>query len=109
MKAAELRDQVMRLRMISVAGVFRKHVRTVRDLAASLGKRARLELDGEGLDIAWHVRDRKLSPLQLGLVGLQHGIGDIVHIGDCSHRHLIGQSETVEAGTTCEDINPLST
>ena len=47
----ELRDQVMRLRMVSVAGVFRKHVRTVRDLAASLGKRARLELEGEDTEL----------------------------------------------------------
>ena len=46
-----LRDQVMRLRMISVAGVFRKHVRTVRDLAAHLGKRARLELAGEDTEL----------------------------------------------------------
>ena len=49
--SAELRDQVMRLRMVSVAGVFRKHVRTVRDLAASLGKRARLELAGEDTEL----------------------------------------------------------
>jgi two-component system chemotaxis sensor kinase CheA len=49
--SGELREQVMRLRMISVAGVFRKHVRTVRDLAAALGKRARLELDGEDTEL----------------------------------------------------------
>ena len=49
--SGELRDQVMRLRMISVAGVFRKHVRTVRDLAAHLGKRARLELTGEDTEL----------------------------------------------------------
>jgi chemotaxis protein histidine kinase CheA/CheY-like chemotaxis protein len=49
--SAELRDQVMRLRMISVAGVFRKHVRTVRDLATALGKRARLELAGEDTEL----------------------------------------------------------
>ncbi len=47
----ELREQVMRLRMVPVGGVFRKHVRTVRDLAASLGKRARLELSGEDTDL----------------------------------------------------------
>ena len=47
----ELREQVMRLRMVPVAGVFRKHVRTVRDLAASLGKRARLELVGEDTEL----------------------------------------------------------
>lgn len=47
----ELREQVMRLRMVPVAGVFRKHVRTVRDLGASLGKRARLELDGDDTEL----------------------------------------------------------
>jgi chemotaxis protein histidine kinase CheA len=41
----------MRLRMVSVSGVFRKHVRTVRDLAASLDKRARLELEGEDTEL----------------------------------------------------------
>src|SRR5262249_46460962 len=44
--SAALRQQVMRLRMVPVAGVFRKHIRTVRDLSASLGKRARLQLEG---------------------------------------------------------------
>ncbi len=47
----ELREQVMRLRMVPVTGIFRKHVRTVRDLAASLGKRARLELIGEDTEL----------------------------------------------------------
>jgi two-component system, chemotaxis family, sensor kinase CheA len=49
--SAELREQVMRLRMIPLAGVFRKHVRTVRDLAGSLGKRARLELEGDDTEL----------------------------------------------------------
>ena len=49
--SGELREQVMRLRMIPVSGVFRKHVRTVRDLAASLGKRARLELVGDDTEL----------------------------------------------------------
>jgi two-component system chemotaxis sensor kinase CheA len=47
----ELREQVMRLRMVPVAGVFRKHVRTVRDLSAGLGKRARLELAGDDTEL----------------------------------------------------------
>ena len=47
----ELREEVMRLRMVPVAGIFRKHVRTVRDLAGSLGKRARLELAGEDTEL----------------------------------------------------------
>jgi two-component system chemotaxis sensor kinase CheA len=49
--SGELREQVMRLRMVPVTGVFRKHVRTVRDLAANLGKRARLELIGEDTEL----------------------------------------------------------
>ncbi len=49
--SAELRDQVMRLRMVSVSGIFRKHIRTVRDLAGSLGKQARLELAGEATEL----------------------------------------------------------
>ncbi|MBX3161426.1 MAG: response regulator [Deltaproteobacteria bacterium] len=49
--SGELREQVMRLRMVPVAGTFRKHVRTVRDLAASLGKRARLALEGEDTEL----------------------------------------------------------
>ncbi|MDQ3300526.1 MAG: response regulator, partial [Myxococcota bacterium] len=49
--SGELRQQVMRLRMVPVSGVFRKHVRTVRDLAASLGKRARLDLEGDDTEL----------------------------------------------------------
>ncbi len=49
--SGELRDQVMKLRMVPVGGVFRKHHRTVRDLANSLGKRARLELRGEDTEL----------------------------------------------------------
>jgi two-component system chemotaxis sensor kinase CheA len=73
--SAELRDQVMRLRMISVAGVFRKHVRTVRDLAASLGKRARLELDGEDTELDKLLVEALDEPL-LHLVrnAVDHGI-----------------------------------
>ncbi|MBZ0233374.1 MAG: chemotaxis protein CheA, partial [Deltaproteobacteria bacterium] len=49
--SAELREQVMRLRMVPIGGIFKKHVRTVRDLAASLAKRARLELAGEDTEL----------------------------------------------------------
>jgi two-component system chemotaxis sensor kinase CheA len=49
--SGELREQVMRLRMVPVSGVFRKHVRTVRDLAGQLGKRARLELEGDETEL----------------------------------------------------------
>jgi len=49
--SSELREQVMRLRMVPIGGVFRKHVRTVRDLGVSLGKRVRLELSGEETEL----------------------------------------------------------
>jgi len=49
--SGELREQVMRLRMVPVGGVFRKHVRTVRDLAGTLGKRARLEISGDDTEL----------------------------------------------------------
>ena len=73
--SAELRDQVMRLRMVSVAGVFRKHVRTVRDLAASLGKRARLELAGEDTELDKLLVESLDEPLMhLVRNALDHGV-----------------------------------
>jgi two-component system chemotaxis sensor kinase CheA len=47
----DLRDQVMKLRMVPVGGVFRKHHRTVRDLSNALGKRAKLVLSGEDTEL----------------------------------------------------------
>ncbi len=49
--SSELRDQVMRLRMIPIGGVFRKHQRTVRDLGQTLGKRVHLELYGDDTEL----------------------------------------------------------
>jgi two-component system chemotaxis sensor kinase CheA len=49
--SADLRDQVMKLRMLPIGGVFRKYHRTVRDLAHGLGKQVRLELSGEDTEL----------------------------------------------------------
>ncbi len=49
--SSELRDLVMRLRMIPIGGVFRKHQRTVRDLGQTLGKSVHLELLGEDTEL----------------------------------------------------------
>ncbi len=49
--SSDLRDQVMKLRMVPIGGVFRKHHRTVRDLAAALGKRATLVLHGDDTEL----------------------------------------------------------
>ncbi len=44
--SSELRDQVMKLRMLPIARVFNKYHRTVRELAHSLGKSVHLEVIG---------------------------------------------------------------
>ena len=44
--AADLRQQVMKLRMLPIARVFTKYHRTVRELAHGLGKTVRLEIEG---------------------------------------------------------------
>ncbi|HUS63487.1 MAG TPA: response regulator [Kofleriaceae bacterium] len=49
--SGELRQAVMRLRMVPVGGVLRKHHRTVRDLANTLGKRAKVVLTGEDTEL----------------------------------------------------------
>jgi len=49
--SGELREAVMRLRMVPVGGIMRKHHRTVRDLANALGKRARVVLSGEETEL----------------------------------------------------------
>jgi len=49
--SGQLRDQVMKLRMVPIGSTFRKHHRTVRDLANSMGKRVSLELSGEETEL----------------------------------------------------------
>jgi two-component system chemotaxis sensor kinase CheA len=73
--SGELREQVMRLRMVPVTGVFRKHVRTVRDLAANLGKRARLDLEGEDTELDKLLVEALDEPLMhLVRNAIDHGI-----------------------------------
>jgi two-component system chemotaxis sensor kinase CheA len=47
----DLQEQIMKLRMIPVGPMFRRYVRTVRDLAQILGKTACLELEGEDVEV----------------------------------------------------------
>ncbi len=73
--SGELREQVMRLRMVPVTGVFKKHVRTVRDLTANLGKRARLELIGEDTELDKLLVEALDEPLMhLVRNSIDHGI-----------------------------------
>lgn len=73
--SADLRDQVIKLRMIPIGATFRKHHRTVRDLALALGKRVRLELDGEDTELdkvlVEHIDDPLLHALRNAV---DHGI-----------------------------------
>ena len=73
--STELREQVMRLRMVPVSGIFKKHIRTVRDLAATLGKRARLELIGEDTELDKLLVEALDEPLMhLVRNAIDHGI-----------------------------------
>lgn len=77
--SGELRDQVMRLRMVPVGGVFRKHQRTVRDLGQSLGKKVRLDLQGEDTELDKLLVEALDEPL-LHLIrnAVDHGIESTV-------------------------------
>jgi two-component system chemotaxis sensor kinase CheA len=73
--AGELREQVMKLRMLPIGGVFRKYHRTVRDLANALGKKARLELVGEDTELDKILVEQLDDPLMhLVRNAVDHGI-----------------------------------
>jgi len=73
--STELRQQVMKLRMLPVGRVLQKHHRTVRELAHQLGKLARLEIVGAETDLDKVLLEQIEDPL-LHLVrnSLDHGI-----------------------------------
>lgn len=52
--SSQLQDEIMRARMVPVGPIFRPYARTVRDLAAALGKEVQLTVEGgdAGLDAA---------------------------------------------------------
>jgi len=75
--SADLRDQVIKLRMIPIGGIFRKHHRTVRDLALGLGKQARLELEGEDTELDKVLVEQIDDPLLHAVRNaVDHGIED---------------------------------
>ena len=73
--SGELRDQVMKLRMIPIGGTFRKYGRTVRDLANTLGKKVKLVLLGEDTELDKVLVEQLEDPL-LHLVrnAVDHGL-----------------------------------
>jgi two-component system chemotaxis sensor kinase CheA len=73
--ATELRQQVMKLRMLPIGRVLTKYHRTVRELAHTLGKKARLELVGAETELDKILLEQLDDPL-LHLVrnAIDHGI-----------------------------------
>ncbi len=73
--SGNLRDQVMKLRMVPIARVFTKYHRTVRDLSKQLGKKVRLEIHGGETELDKILVEALDGPLMhLVRNSLDHGI-----------------------------------
>lgn len=59
----DLQELVMKIRMVPIGPTFRQHNRTVRDLANSSGKQARLEIEGEDVEVDTTVVNLIRDPL----------------------------------------------
>ena len=71
----ELQDWVMDARMVPVSALFRSHSRTVRDVARSYGKRARLVIEGDNVRVDTGVADNVRDALtHLVRNAVDHGI-----------------------------------
>ncbi|MFY3742926.1 chemotaxis protein CheA [Anaeromyxobacter sp. Red801] len=71
----DLQELIMKARMVPIGPTFHQHVRTLRDLAAGLGKQARLVMEGEDVEVDTAVIEHIRDPL-LHMVrnALDHGI-----------------------------------
>ncbi|MCH8084713.1 MAG: Hpt domain-containing protein, partial [Myxococcales bacterium] len=71
----DLQHEVLQLRMIPVGTLFRRHLRTVRDLAVQLDKNARLEIEGEDAELDTTVIEQLRDPLaHMVRNAIAHGI-----------------------------------
>ncbi len=71
----ELQEQVMKIRMVPIAPVFRQYIRTVRDVAQSHGKAARLVVEDGGVEVDSAVIEQLRDPLtHMIRNALDHGI-----------------------------------
>jgi two-component system chemotaxis sensor kinase CheA len=71
----ELQESVMRIRMLSIASVFNRFPRLVRDLERKLGKQVRLELHGEHTELDKTVLEKIGDPLvHLVRNAIDHGL-----------------------------------
>ncbi|EIL92361.1 CheA signal transduction histidine kinase [Rhodanobacter fulvus Jip2] len=85
----ELQESVMRIRMLSIASVFNRFPRLVRDLERKLGKQVRLELHGENTELDKTVLEKIGDPLvHLVRNAIDHGLESP------EKRRAAGKSET---------------
>ncbi len=71
----EFQDLVTTLRMVPIGPIFRRYRRTVRDLARTLGKQARLVIEGEDIEVDATVLGHLQDPLNhIVRNALEHGI-----------------------------------
>jgi two-component system, chemotaxis family, sensor kinase CheA len=72
---AQIRELVLRLRMVPIANLFRQQVRVVRDVAALVGKQARLVLEGEDEEMDTAIVEGLKDPLtHMIRNAIDHGI-----------------------------------
>ncbi len=75
MVTADLRESVMKARMQPVSNIFSKMPRIVRDLAQSLGKRARVQMEGQETELDKSLLEAIKDPLTHAVRNsLDHGI-----------------------------------
>jgi two-component system chemotaxis sensor kinase CheA len=85
----ELQESVMRIRMLSIASVFNRFPRLVRDLERKLGKQVKLELHGEHTELDKTVLEKIGDPLvHLVRNAIDHGLESP------EKRRAAGKSET---------------
>ncbi len=71
----DLQEQIMKARMVPVGPIFRQYIRTVRDVAQSSGKVARLLIHGDDVEIDLSMVEKLKDPLtHMIRNALDHGI-----------------------------------
>ena len=94
----DLREGVMRVRLVPVGEIFRRMPFVVRDLARDSGKRVHLELTGQGTEIDKFLVERMMDPvLHLVRNAISHGI----ETPDAAHRR--GQACRRHDSSRCGD------
>ncbi len=72
---AHLQELAMRVRLLPVGPSFARQARTLREAAAALGKKARLETSGEGIEVDTKILEQMSDPLtHLVRNAVGHGI-----------------------------------